>query len=249
MSETDERLSAYLDQALPPAEMAQLARQIAGDPALQERLDGFRAADLMAAGRMAGVLAEPVPMALAQAVARAWRDPATDRRGLTAWVWAGLGALAGVAATLAVVGFRPAPPRPWTDEVAAYHRIYAQETAHLVEVGADRADHIRAWLGARIGRDFVIPDLGEFGLTFRGGRLLVAAGAPVAQLVYTDAAGGVVALCLTSRPGAPDAAPAPLDLGDLDAVLWRDGGTAIVLIGPRGGVALGPVAETVARLL
>lgn len=256
MTDTDEQLSAYLDRALPPDERRAMDLRLAADPGLRQRLEAFRAADRMAAERLSAVLDEPVPFALAQAVARAAEAapeavaPAPRRRrdlGLGAV----FGAAAGIAATLAVLAIRspPQPARPWTDEVASYHRIYAQETTHLVEVGAERADHIRDWLGGRIGRDLPIPDLSAFGLTFRGARLLAAADAPVAQLVYTDATGGVFALCLTPRPGADDTPPSPLHLGDLDAVLWRDSGTAILVIGPAGSIPLAPVAEVVAATL
>jgi anti-sigma factor RsiW len=257
MADTDEQLSAYLDRALPDDEMRAVEKRLAEDSALGKRLEAFRAADRMVAARMADVLAEPVPFALAQAVARAAKatpgqGAAGVRAGRRGFALGALsGALAGVAATLAILSFAPPqpPPRTWTDDVASYHRIYAQETAHLVEVGAERAEHIRAWLGRRIGRDLPIPDLTAFGLTFRGARLLAAADAPVAQLVYTDAAGGVFALCLTPRPGAADAPPSPLHFGDLEAVLWRDGGTAILVIGPAGVLPLARVADSVAAIL
>lgn len=257
MTDMDEQLSAYLDRALPEDEMRAMTLRLAADPALQQRLDMFRAADRMAAERLTAALDDPVPFALAQAVARASeaapggavRPPQRRRRDLG--LGAILGAAAGVAATLAVLAITapPKPTRAWVDEVASYHRIYAQETAHLVEVGAERADHIRDWLGSRIGRDLPIPDLAAFGLTFRGARLLAAADAPVAQLVYTDAEGRVFALCLTPRPGAEDAPQSPLRLGDLDAVLWRDSGTAVLVIGPAGTLPLAPVAEAVAAVL
>lgn len=257
MTIKDDELSAFLDRALPPAAMNALAQPISADPASQHRLEALRAADRMAAAHLTAVLVEPVPLPLVQAVTQAGgsaragdlgpRRPRWRLRDLT--LGAGLGAMAGVAATVAFVTLPAPPPRSWTDEVASYHRIYARETVHLVEVGAERADHIREWLGARIGRDLPIPDLTAFGLTFRGARLLAAADAPVAQLVYTDAAGGVFALCLTPRPGAPDAAPTQLALGDLDAVLWRDGGTAVLVIGPADAMPLAPVAEAVAATL
>lgn len=256
MTIKDDELSAFLDRALSPAAMDSLARRIEAEPGLQHRLEALRGADRIAAARLAAMLDEPVPLPLVQAVLRAGASAGGARERRPLWrrlrdliLGAGLGAMAGAAATVAVVALNAPPPRSWTDEVASYHRIYARETAHLVEVGAERADHIREWLGARIGSDLPIPDLTAFGLTFRGARLLAAADAPVAQLVYTDAVGGVFALCLTPRPGAPDAAPTRLALGDLDAVLWRDGGTAVLVIGPADTIPLAPVAAAVAATL
>ena len=57
-----------------------------------------------------------------------------------------------------------------------------------------------------MGVAFSIPDLSQFGLTFEGGRLLVAAGKPVAQLMYRLQDGTVIALCLQSSPDALPAA-------------------------------------------
>jgi len=70
------------------------------------------------------------------------------------------------------------------DEVAEYHVVFAREREHQVEVTADRIDDIESWLGERLGRKLVVPDLSDRGLTFRGARLLVVRHQPVAQLVY-----------------------------------------------------------------
>src|SRR5216684_1741531 len=39
------------------------------------------------------------------------------------------------------------------DEIADYHVLYAREDEHLVEVPADRREHIEAWLGDRLERE------------------------------------------------------------------------------------------------
>jgi anti-sigma factor RsiW len=70
------------------------------------------------------------------------------------------------------------------DEVAEYHAVFAREREHQVEITADRLDEIQSWLGERLGRKLVVPDLSDRGLTFRGARLLVVNHQPVAQLVY-----------------------------------------------------------------
>lgn len=250
MTPDDDLLSAYLDGELPDLQMRALERRLADDPALQRRLDALRAADAQVAQTMDRVLSEPVPLSLVRAL-----SPPRPARGPLARA-ALAGALAGaLAAGVALVAVLPpatplpAAPRPWTDEVVAYHRIYAQEGRHLVEVGAEEADHIRAWLGDRIGRAFGIPDLTAYGLTFRGARLLVAAGAPVAQLVYTLDDGSVFALCLTPRAGQPDVAPGLSRLEEFDAVTWRAAGTAVILLGPADRLDLMAVSQSAERML
>ena len=58
-----------------------------------------------------------------------------------------------------------------------------------MEVGAEEKPHIEKWLSARVGKDVPVPDFSTHGLTFAGARMLVAAGKPVAQYLYTQADG------------------------------------------------------------
>jgi anti-sigma factor RsiW len=266
MSTDDDLLSSHIDGELSAGAAQALERRLAAEPGLRQRLEMLREADRQAARRLAQVLDDPVPLALVRALsqkpgaarapspqARSGKPPARMPVAAVALAGALVGALAAGVALIAVLpAVQPAPvaqARSWTEEVVAYHRIYAKEGRHLVEVGADEPDHIRAWLGDRIGRPFDIPDLAAHGLTFRGARLLVAAGKPVAQLVYTLDDGSVVALCMTQKEGAPDM-PAELSrIDEFDAVTWRDAGTAIVLLGPADRLDLMAVSQGAGRLL
>ncbi len=245
MTVSDEQLSAFLDRELPADRMRDIDALLAVDPDLCDRLAALRGADAFAARRLAALLEEPVPLALARAIAakqgRSWAGSASV--GWSAVAGAAAGAL--VASALFMIALPTAPAvRTWTDEIADYHRVYAKEDRHLVEVGPEESDHVRAWLGARIGRAFAIPDLSEHGLSYRGARLLVASGAPVAQLVYTLQDSSVFALCLTPRPDQPDQQPNTARLDEFDAVTLRQAGTAIVLLGPAGRLDLQSVWQT-----
>lgn len=258
MTVSDETLNAFHDRALPPDEMARVGGMVAADPNLSERLAALAAADQLAQSRFAAALAEPASLALVRAIVAA---PGPERPATAgppwheAWRRAAVGAVLGLvvgAGTMfwAAPRLSPAPPAAdWIAQVADYHRVYAAEDRHLVEVDASETAHIEEWLGDRIGRRFRVPDLTPHGLTFRGARLLVAAGAPVAQLVYVGPGGGVVALCLTPRPDAPDAPPSPRPLGDLAAMVWRDGGTAFVLVAPASLDGLPQIAGTAGQSL
>jgi anti-sigma factor RsiW len=118
------------------------------------------------------------------------------------------------------------------DEVAEYHVVFAREREHQVEVTADRIDEIQAWLGERLGRKLVVPNLSDRGLTFRGARLLVVRHRPVAQLVYAFPGrfDRPVALCIAA--GSPD----EIKLGThtengLNLALWARKGFIYVLAG------------------
>ena len=134
-------------------------------------------------------------------------------------------------------------PQPWIMQVAQYHKIYAREQRHLVEVPAAETPHIEQWLGKRLDDlAFKVPDLSAFGLTFKGARMLVVNGAPVAQLVYLPADGRAVALCVihSKKDDKPLTAS---QQDDLNLVDWRVKGYGFVVIGWEGQAQLRAIAE------
>ncbi len=124
--------------------------------------------------------------------------------------------------------------RGWMDEIADYHRVYARQVRHLVEVPASEQAHIEAWLGTETGVPFRVPDLTGSGFTFQGARLLVAGGKPVAQLIYTDADGRVMALCMLAREGEASPEFTPRSFDGVEMVRWLAPGAAWVAVGEPG---------------
>ncbi len=248
----EEKLSAFLDGELPEAEARDIERALAADPALQAELEALMAADALAQEAFAEMVAEPVPAALAAAVRDAPAggaanvpEPPSIRRYLTAAsvvVALGLGGAGGYFAGLSQ-GTPVAAAPGWLADIADYHRVYAAQQRHLVEVGADEADHIRTWLTNTVGAEVRIPDLSEHGLTFQGARLLVAAGKPVAQLMFTDAEMQVVALCFIQTE-TPREGFATQTIGAFDMVSWGGRDANFVVVGDEGRADLRAIAET-----
>jgi len=134
-------------------------------------------------------------------------------------------------------------PQPWIMQVAQYHKIYAREQRHLVEVSAEETPHIEQWLGKRLDDlAFKVPDLSAFGLTFKGARMLVINGAPVAQLIYLPADGRAFALCIihSKKDDKPLTAS---QQDDLNLVDWRVKGYGFVAIGWENQDELRAIAE------
>lgn len=231
----DEMLSAYLDGELSDDVAARVEAALAEDMALQGQLAALIEADQAAQEVFAAQLSEPVPEALTRAIeaaplggtATGPRDavPMPEPAPITAPepaniptppATSGWAIAAAVAGALLIGGAgglyfgsatpsQPAAVAAWIEDIADYHAVYAQQVRHLVEVPAAEADHIETWLTGTLGATVTIPDLAPQGLTFEGARLLVAAGRPVAQLLYTDADGAVVALCqIQSDSPQPD---------------------------------------------
>lgn len=244
----EEKLSAYLDGELPDAEAREIEAALADDPALQAELEALMAADAAAQEAFAGML-EPVSATLAatvrdapepRAAANIARAPAKGWMAAAAVVLAlGLGGAGGYFAGVSQVPVATA--QGWLADIADYHGVYASQSRHLVEVGADEAEHIRTWLTNSVGAEVPTPDLTRHGLTFQGARLLVAAGRPVAQLMYTDASGGVVALCLIASD-APREGFAAQTLGDFDMVVWGGADANYVVVADAGRPDLEAIA-------
>ncbi|UEM25349.1 anti-sigma factor (plasmid) [Skermanella mucosa] len=116
------------------------------------------------------------------------------------------------------------------EEIAEYHIIYAREKEHLVEVPAARKTHIEQWLGNRLDRELIVPDLSRQGLDFAGARMLVLAGNPVAQLIYTRSAGAPVALCITV--GEPSSRSFAVEKHHgINVGHWNENGYTYVVVG------------------
>ncbi len=255
------RLSAYRDGELPEPEARAVATLLAQDPVAQAEYDALLRGDDAIDKAFAAMLHDPVPDALVRSLERAdlagaaANSPFAPRWGM---------ALAASVALLMVGGIggsyltrQLSPPQQvttgWLDQVAEYHLVYAAQSRHLVEVPASETAHLEAWLSEQTDVAFTVPDLSASGLTFQGARLLVASGKPVAQLMYTDAAGEVIAVCFMS---GGDAA-----LGDglspfttrrfdtLDMVSWKSRDASYVVVGPKDVTGLDTVAETAALTL
>lgn len=259
MTDLSMKLSAYLDGELDAAEAEMIEALLESDPEAQAELDALMAADAMAQEQFDAQLSDPVPLALAQkirstAVGMPSARPASRpvwgamAAGLALFVFGGMGGyfvkdqISPFGAEVANAG--------WLSDIADYHEIYSTQQRHLVEVSAAESDHIVKWLGATVGVSFKIPDLTNFGLTFEGGRLLVAGGKPVAQLMYRDADGAVIALCLQSgASGAAEAAPGfrQQTIKGFDFVSWNGDNAKYVVIGPGGKPGLADIASVAAR--
>jgi hypothetical protein len=72
------RVMQYCDGVLPPAEAERVAREIAADPALQALANDLTAGAQVARDTMAAFERQPVPLALARAVANAPKAPAAQ---------------------------------------------------------------------------------------------------------------------------------------------------------------------------
>src|SRR5947209_480105 len=96
-----ERLMAYVDGELSPADRARFEAELAADPALAAEAARHRALASKVSGAYAPVLDEPIPPQLL-AVAAAANDRAPLRRALPQWAAAAAALVIGVVAGRAI---------------------------------------------------------------------------------------------------------------------------------------------------
>jgi anti-sigma factor RsiW len=237
--DSDHLLMAYADGELDATAASQVELRTANDPRARARLEMYReTTSLLRSACGESLYAPSTPMLTGR---RGGPRPTRRHLGMTIAAGVGLGLLGfGVGRLL------PDAEEPdLLSEVAEYHEVISRETSHLVERPASRTGEEVAWLGARIARRLIAPDLTSSSLRFAGVRLLVFDGRPLADLLYTREHGPPVGLCVARLPG--DAQPIRLAPRDgLQLATWRDDGYAYVVVGELDEQAARDIAERAA---
>ena len=204
----DLTLHAWLDGELPPERRAEVEAWLQANPEDAARTRLWAADRELLRTQLAGVLDEPVPVALEQLL---WRTPPARATLLGAgWQrWAAalavfaLGGVLGAAAMWRVHAAGDGNPATlaaaepaWVTRAAVAHAVYVPEVRHPVEVKAQE-EHLSRWLTKRLDVPVKLFDLRAQGFELVGGRLLPDAAGPSAQLMYQEVA----------APGAVDAKP------------------------------------------
>lgn len=251
----EDKLSAWLDDELSPAQRAEMESWLREHPDDASRVRLWAADRDALRARLGPVADEPVPTRLEQVV---WNHaPATAgadwQRIAAAIAVFALGAVLGAGAMWrwGVVPDDSAATR-WEQRALVAHAVYVPEVRHPVEVAvaaptpeASRAqeEHLVRWLTKRVERPVKLFDLRAHGFELVGGRLLPDDRGPCAQLMY-QRIGEANPQRLTVYLRKPDAdTPAAFRYerhGDLGMFYWVEGSTGYSLVGalPRDQLLL-----------
>jgi anti-sigma factor RsiW len=248
MNERDELIGAYIDGELDSEAAREVERLIKSDPEARQTAENFREVSALlraACGEQvyAGGAAQPMIMSGAGIERRRLL-----RRRLIYATGASVAVAAAFAGGVFVTGGFRSDVDKLVDELAEYHAVFSRETDHLTEIPAARADEIANWLGARLQRRLVIPDLSGAGLQFAGGRMLVVDARPVAALLYTRARGLPVAVCVARLDGGPSAVQVSKE-GQQRIAVWQDGTYAYVVVGELDNMTARDIADRAAAKL
>lgn len=244
-TETDIHLA--LDGELPADEQADFEGWLVVNPdmsTLQKRYVQDRERLRMA---LEPIYLEPIPSMMAATVAG-------DARAKTSkWAWSRYAAATVLLALFGVGGFyigrnsesgtRSIALKPIAENAVAAHLIYANEKRHVVEVGADQADHLNAWLSNRVGVKIIAPDLKSGGYDLVGGRLLPFNGKTAAQFMYQDPTGNRLSLYVTKDETRQDSGYRFARDRGTDTLYWLDGGYGCALTGNLPEKALTQLAD------
>jgi anti-sigma factor RsiW len=244
----DNTLVAYVDGELDAATAREVEQALESSPAARNTVAKLRASAALVRAAFAEALHEPPPPGLVALLRAAPRRTRPARRWLA--FAASIALLIGAAGGFLVARqLEPAAPAQASIErlmadVADYHRVYAREQRHLVEVAAAETPHIEEWLGRRLKGQLQIPNLSAQGLEFQGGRLLAFEGRPMAELIYKPADGPPIGLCITfASPGMSGAATT--QQGDLTISHWVDNGYIYSVVGWAPDRRIRAIADSV----
>lgn len=225
MSGFDDRtLGAYVDGELSAEETLAIDAALGSDAGLRARIAAIREATLAAHAALAPIEREPVPERLIEAVrrgvprARIFALPGVKLQAprgrrfmapLAAAASLVIAAMIGVFASGLLGSSAPDEVTyedSWVDQVKrsfeVYAGIYQTEDRALVDMdGTEGGDQIGAWFGQQLNRQLEVPDLSAFGLTLKGGRLVIVQGKPSAQILYVSEDGSPVALSVVPSVG------------------------------------------------
>jgi anti-sigma factor RsiW len=206
--------------------------------ALRTRLTYHRAPPGLAA-RIGSALPREAPPA----------EVASRRRSLSsAWAFAGsglVGALAGVALTLAVLGGHPSSADGELQGVID-SQIRARMANHLTDMLTSDQHTVKPWLSARLPVSPPVPELKDVGFPLVGGREDYIDGRPTAVVVYRHEK-HVVNLYAWAAPASPDTGFRTARRQGFNIVSWRQGGIAYHAVSDCEPAALMRFAQEIKR--
>lgn len=236
-------LHAYVDDELGPEARRTFESRLEQDPQARERLASYRRLNEGLHDLFDPVLTEPVPLPMRnlprRPLAPRLRTLAAGLALLLGGVWIGAQLeqrdLLGNGAAAHVV----------RDAVSAF-AVYTPEVRHPVEVAADQAAHLGAWLSKRLAADVRLPALEGFGYALLGGRLLATEDGPGALIMYENDQGRrlVLYLCENDLGGRSTSLRFARE-SDKSVYYWFDGPFSFALVAELERPELLAIATTI----
>ncbi|MFM0628572.1 anti-sigma factor family protein [Paraburkholderia xenovorans] len=153
----------------------------------------------------------------------------------------GVGPASTAGASLASVGTGVSP---WVAAAASYQQLYSRDTLANIEADPALVAKTTAQIRDDDGLAVRIPDLSAYGLTFKRVQRLRFNNKPLVQIVYLPERGAPVALCVM-KEAKPDARTATQQVASMTVVTWRQSELGYALIGPREGIDMNALSNSI----
>lgn len=237
-SDTD--LRAFLDGTLPDKKSAQILDALANDPALEDRLMALDDMSVMVADTFKDVKPAQSPRTLVPMQPRAANSPKAPLL------------LAACVSGLLVVGgffsltYKNDDVATWMQQVAVYQALYSPATIADVAFTEDEVLAQLAKSETALGVDLRATELADVnGLELKRAQLLAFLDQPLAQIVFADAGGVPIALCVFEDTSAPSDGIAYAELEGMQSARFSVGRFSFLLIGPTDDAAIEDYASRI----
>ena len=245
---SEDDLHAYADGFLEAVRRAEVEAWLAAHPEDAARVQAWAAQNRALHAAFDDVLNEPLPLDLVRAANRHHpvRHAQWWRAAAAIFAVAGVGLL-GYGIGLNNAG-APAQYATLPQAAAIAHAVYSPEQRHPVEVEAQHADHLVAWLSKRLGHELHAPDFSKQGFALLGGRLLPGETGPVAQFMYEDSLSRRITLYVR-RDDAKQAETSFRHAREdgVEVFYWVDRGLGYALSGNVDKAEMGRLADAAYR--
>jgi anti-sigma factor RsiW len=232
---SDEKLLAYADGLLTPAEVAGIDRLLADDAEARETLAALKQSDLPYREAAETLIDVPDLSHLAARIQS--HQPARRRSFISRYA-----ALAASIAVFFVVGllagqhvFPPGTPKPtqwavWVDRIASYQALYTRQTLAFGNPPVARRTGQIQRVSTLLGAPVTAPDLASLDADYKYAKVFAIDGKPLAQIAYLPKSGAPFSLCLM-KTDKPDHDPKFSTAHGLNVASWRSKGIAYVYVG------------------
>ena len=235
MTLSDEKLLAYADGLLSPAEIADMDRLLADDPDARETIAALKQSALPYREAAEALIDVPDLSHIADRI-QSYQPAASPSR---------LSRFAPLAASIAVffvVGllagqhiFPPSAPKPtqwavWVDRIASYQALYTRASVSPTNPPDSRKVGQMLRVSKLLGTTIKAPDLAPVDADYKYAKVFAIDGRPLAQIAYLPKSGEPFLLCLM-KTDKPDHDPKFSTAHGVNVASWRKGGIAYVYVG------------------
>jgi anti-sigma factor RsiW len=246
-----DRLHDYIDGHLSERDQAAVAAYLLARPGIAAEVEALRRQSEILRGIAQAMLDEPVPQRLREMLPKpspvaALRLPRRALRCLQAAAALALLVTGGALGWGASAGFAQrasAEDELFADMAHAY--AFYGERSYPVDFAPEHAAEFTSWIDRSFEREVQPPDLRDFGYTYRGGRLIPAAGTSLGLFQYEHPvdAGLTVFFWTNAAPPRP---PDPPQAGESVAVrFWSRDGLNLAVVSERSNRDLETAADAV----